>query len=547
MSESAGPGAPDSRKILGAEPGPRKSEWRLLGSLRVIGSWTLLSRLLGYVRDALTFAVLGGSSWQLDTFLAAFPIPNLFRRLLGEGALASAFLPLFSEARQKEGDQAAWRFASLVFSLLAVLLLALALGGEVVFGIALRVGATSPKSVLFLRLLQMLFPYLVPICLAALVGTMLQAVGRFARPAFAPNLLNVGWLAGLGVLCFWHKTHVPQTAVMTIAIAVLFSGLLQLGVVYGGLREFHAGLAWRSDRADPRFRQMLALLAPAAVGGGIFQLNVLADQLIALYGVKQAGGVSALYLAQRILQFPLALVGIAMATVSFAALSEAVGRQDEEDFRRTLATAVTGVVVLALPAGVAMMVLAGPAVRLLFERMAFGHDASVRAATVLTVYAAGLWAYCVQQVLVRAYHARKDMRTPVRIGIPMVGLNLTLNLLLVGPLAECGLALATVITTTLQVGLLSWNLRPWLTGEAWRQAFSRMARALVASAVMGGAILLSLRLLPAGDRLVTQALSLAGAVLAGAATYLGLAWLLGIREVWDLFREKAAEGTVAGV
>jgi putative peptidoglycan lipid II flippase len=292
---------------------------------------------------------------------------------------------------------------------------------------------------------------------------------------------------------------------------------------------------------------MLALLVPAAVGSGIFQLNVLADQLIGYYGIKEAGGVSALYLAQRILQFPLALVGIAMATVSFAALSEAVGRQDDEEFRRTLASALSGVLVLALPAGAAMMMLAGPAVRLLFERMAFSHAASTRSAAVLILYAAGLWAYCAQQVLVRAFHARKDMRTPVRIGIPMVGLNLTLNLLLVGPMAERGLALATVVTTTLQVGLLGWNLRPWLTGEAWRQTLSRTARALLGTAVMGGAILLSLHLLPPGDRLVTEALSLAVALVVGTATYLGLAALLGIREVWDLFREKAGKGTVMGV
>jgi putative peptidoglycan lipid II flippase len=530
----------------GREPGRRRSEWRLLSSLRVIGSWTLLSRLLGYIRDALTFALLGGRSWQLDAFYTSFSIPNLFRRLLGEGALASAFLPLFSESRQKEGDEAAWRFASLVFSLLAALLLAVALGGEAVFWVALHLGLASQKSALFLRLLQVLFPYLVPICLAALVGTMLQAVGRFARPAFAPNLLNVGWLAGLAVVCLWGKADMPELAVTTIAIAVLLSGLLQLGVVQGGLREFHARLTWRPYWSDPRFSRMLALLLPAALGSGIFQLNVLADQLIGYYGIKQAGGVSALFLSQRILQFPLALVGIAMATISFAALSEAVGRGDEEDFNQTLGAALSGVMVLALPAGVAMMLVAGPAVRLLFERKAFDLAASMRTAAVVVVYGAGLWAYCVQQVLVRAFHARKDMRTPVRIGIPMVGLNLTLNLILVRPLAERGLALATVVTTTLQVGLLSWYLRKHLTGAPWRHVLSRTARALVATAVMGGAIFFSLRLLPPGDRMVTEALSLAAALAVGTATYLGLARVLGIKEVWDLFRRGTGGEALLG-
>ena len=524
----------DTRDASGHRP-----SWHLAGSLRVISSWTLLSRVLGYARDALMAAVLGGSSWQVDTFLTAFPIPNLFRRVFGEGALASAFLPVFSETRQREGEQAAWRFASFAFSLLTAALVVLAAVGEVVFWIVLRLGLATDRSALLLRLLLVLFPYLVPICLAALLASMLQALGRFGRPAFAPILLNLCWIGALGLL-WWQRPGAEQeTWVMVLAVAVLISGLLQMAVIYHGVRQCGGGLRWRWERADARLRQMLTLMLPAAVGAAVFQLNVLADRFIALYAIPQPGGVLALYLGMRVIQFPLALIGIAMGTVALAALSDYVGREDEDGFRRTLASTLSGVMVLAVPASVGLMALAGPTVRLLFEWRAFSHQASMRTAGVLVFYGVGLWAYCLQHVLTRAYYARKDMRTPVRIGLPMVGVNLALNLALVGPLAEAGLALATAVTAALQVALLAWGLRSWLEGEPWRRLRSVSTRTVAASAGMGAAVLATLRLLPPLDVGVWARLAAVGVPLViGVGTYLGLSFVLGTEEVWELLRPR---------
>lgn len=509
--------------------------WHLAASLGVVSSWTLLSRLLGYARDALMAALLGGSSWQVDTFLTVFPIPNLFRRVFGEGALASSFLPLFSETRQREGDKEAWRFASLVFSLLAAALVVLAAAGEVAFWTVLRWGVTTERSTLLLRLLFVLFPYLVPICLAALLASMLQALGRFGRPAFAPVLLNLCWIGALGLL-WWRRSGAPQeTWVMVLAVAVLISGLLQMAVIYQGVRR-RGRLRWRWKPSDPRLRQMLALMLPAAIGAAVFQLNVLADRFIALYGTE-SGGVLALYLGMRVTQFPLALIGISMGTVALAALSDAIGRHDEEEFRRTLASALSGVIVLAVPASVGLMLLAGPTVRLLFQWLAFDQTAGGRASAVLVMYGIGLWAYCLQHVLTRAYYARKDMRTPVRIGLPMVGLNLMLNLALVRPLAESGLALATALTAALQVVLLTWGLRRWLIGVGWQRVRRVAVRSLIASAVMAVAVLAASRFLSPTGEGVWERLAAVGIPLAvGVGTYLALSAVLGLKEVWELLR-----------
>jgi len=241
----------------------------------------------------------------------------------------------------------------------------------------------------------------------------------------------------------------------------------------------------------------------------------------------------------RLVHFPLALIGIAMGTVALAALSDYAGRKDEEGFRQMLSSALSVVIVLAVPASVGLMVLAGPTVRLLFEWGAFERTASQRTAAVLVFYGIGLWAYCLQQVLTRAYHARKDMRTPVRIGLPMVGVNLGLNLLLVGPLAERGLALATAVTAVLQVALMGRGLRPWLAGEGWRRTRSVTARALLASAVMGVMLLVTRRLLsPTGDAVWARLAAVGIPLAVGVGTYLGLSALLGLEEVWELFRRR---------
>ena len=531
MSGQSG-GDTEPRRPSAAGPG-----WHLLASVRVVSGWTLVSRLLGYARDLLMAALLGGSSWPLDTFLTAFSIPNLFRRVFGEGALATAFVPLFSEARRREGEEEAWRFAAGVFSLLAAALVTVAAGGEVLLWVVGRWAGGGERSALLLRLLLVLFPYLVPICLAALLAGVLQARGRFGRASFAPIVLNLCWLAALGLVWWWGEGWAEEGWVMVLALAVLISGVLQVGMLYQGVRRGGGRLGWRwAALGEPRLRRMLGLMLPTAVAGAVFQLNVLADRLIALWAVPEAGGVFALYLGMRLTQFPLALIGIAMGTVALAALSDCAGRGDEVGYRRTLASALSGVLAVAVPASVGLMVLAGPTVRLLFQWRAFGPRAAERAAAVLVLYGVGLWAYCLQHVLTRAYYARQDMRTPMRIGIPMVVVNLGLNLALVGPLAERGLALATAATAVLQVALLGWGLRGWLTGRGRRRLLRVAVRATAASALMGASVLAARWLLPAGGpglgaRLVAVAVPTA----VGVGVYLAAARGLALREVFEVF------------
>jgi len=518
--------------------------WQLLRLLKVVSSLTLLSRALGYLRDALTVALLGGGSWQLDTLWVAFPIPNLFRRVFGEGALASSFIPVFSEVRRREGEEAGWRFASQVLGMLSAVLVSLAALGELVFWALLRWGSPGEGSALLLRLLHILFPYLVLICVAALFGAMLQTLGRFALAAFAPVLLNLCWVGAL--LLLWLRWPGPEPEaspwVLMLAASVLVSGVFQAGLLYLWLKRCGAKLSFGFDWRHRRLVQMVTLMLPAAAGAAVFQLNVLADRFIAYYGVEEPGGVSALYLGMRLTQLPLALVGIAMGTVVLAALSDSAARENHAEYRRTLASALRGVLALSIPCSVGLMVLARPAVTLLFEHGEFDRVATSRTAAVLVLYGVGVWAFCAQQVLVRAYYARKDMRTPLRIGLPMVGLNLTLNLLLVGPMAERGLALATTVTAMLQVGLLVWGLRGWLGGEHTGTLYHVTVRVVLASAAMGAAVWLTGRFLgPAGPSIGQRLLAVVVPMAVGVGVFLGLSVLLRIDDILAVLRRKSTQ------
>jgi putative peptidoglycan lipid II flippase len=520
----------------------------------VAGLWTtslgtLASRLLGVVRDAATARLLGLGP-AADALVLAFRIPNLFRRVLGEGALTACYLPLLAEHAERD-PQAAWQFASVVFTWLAVLLALLVLLGEAVCLAAWWAWGQPPHVALLFQLLAWLWPYLLLGCLAAQLSATLQALGRFRAPALLPTVLNLAWIAGAWWAAPALATSQPGQA-QVLAVCILAGGASQLFVLWPALHRagFRFDYHWAAARQG--FRRLLRALAPLAAGYAVTQVNTLVDSLIA-WGLAappgspaaipwwpgqryplEAGAASAVYFGERFYQLPLGLVGIAVATVIFPLLARHAARQDRVAVGRDLALGLRLVWFVALPAGAGLMLLAAPLTRLLFERGEFAAADTARAARLIFWYCSGVWAYCAAPVLIRGCYALGERLIPIRAALAAMAVNLVLNLLLVWPLAERGLALSTALAAVVHVGLLLIRIHPLAPLPA-RALARTLAGGLIATAAMSLAVSAVL----AATQSASDLSQVLGAVGAGVACYLAVARLLRMEELGILFARPA--------
>ncbi len=416
----------------------------------VYGSGVLVSRVLGLGRDVLFASVLGTGP-LMAAFVFAFTIPNLFRGLFGEGAFAAAFVPVFSEALEKEDRQTAWQGACRVISVLAV-----ALGGMVlaVMAIAWLSGWCLTQARAHIRLgLELtawFVPYALLVCLAGALGSVLTSLRRIAVPAFSPVLLNLFLIAaavGVGRL--------PEASRMRPALlvaGVLGAGVAQLVAPLWRCRSMGLSFRFSPSRHAPEVRKVLGLLVPVLFGVGILQLNTLVDRMLAFY--LGATATSSLYFSQRLVLLPVGLFGVAMGVNTLPVMARAWSRGDQEAMGWTVSYALRQVLFLTLPALAALWVLREPMVRLLFERGSFGELSGRETLWALAFYLPGLPAFVCAKVAVTPFHAAQDTRTPVRIALLCLVMNVVLNLILMQFLKQGGLALATTICAWLNVGLL---------------------------------------------------------------------------------------------
>ncbi len=429
---------------------------------RTVAGLTLGSRVLGLVRDLVTVRVFGDTAVG-SAFAAAFAIPNMFRRLFGEGALSAAFIPEYTRLADTDPDRAD-KFASLVIGLLALITggitLVLMLGVLAV----LLLAPGNEERVLSLRLVIVCLPFMPLICVAAILGGMLQARGRFGPWAAAPILLNL-CIIGASVPFFFVGGDAAFWA-YPISAAATISGLLQVVWSFWALRGM---VRWTRAVGEVRgqARAMLRRMVPVLIGLGTLQLNSFMDTLIAMWpnwvGPTIAGhdyplderANAVLFYAQRLYQFPLGVFGIAVATAAFPVLSRAAG--DPARFAEALRRGLRLSLFIALPATAGLLAVREPLVRTLFSGLGdgFSDEGIVRAAAVLMGYSAAIWAYSLNQLYTRAFYATGDTATPMRIAVSMVGLNLILNLVLIWWLREAGLAWSTAITAVLQTVLLA--------------------------------------------------------------------------------------------
>ena len=495
-----------------------------------VGGLTALSRIAGFVRDVLIAAALGAGP-VADAFFVSLKLANFLRRLFAEGAFSAAFVPLFVRLHASGGSAVALRFASEALSVLALTLAAVVVAGELLMPWLVRLLATgfAPGSLQFtlaVELGRVTFPYLLFISLAALVSGMLQAGRRFAAAAFAPVLLNV---VLVGVLLLTRAEGIA--AARALAWGVAGAGALQLAwVAFAAAR---AGLApgFAMPRLSAPVRRLLALIGPGIVGVGVVQINLLVSSWFATH--LPAGTVAYLFYADRLVQLPLGVVGVALGTALLPALSLAV--REGRVAHGVLNRAVELALLLALPAAVGLVLLAQPIIHVLFERGAFGPDATTATAQVLAGLALGLPAYVLTKVLAPGFYAREDTRTPVVVAIVALGVNVAAALLLTGPLGHVGIALALSLSSwvnALGLGVMLWR-RGLLRPDA---GLARRGAAILAAVAVMAAVLLAGRASLGAEGTVAVGLLIAG----GGLAYLAAAWGMGALDLTQLRRLRRA-------
>ncbi len=507
----------------------------LMRSAAVVGSFTLLSRILGFVRDVLSAACLG-AGWVNDAFVVAQRFPNLFRSLFAEGAFSSAFVPLFAKRLHSDGRPEAERFAMAIQAILCVSLLvfsALVILGMpfLMRGVASGFADDPQKFAYTVSLSRITFPYLVFMGLCALYAGILNALGRFWVAAAAPILLNIVLVVALIAA---KVTAMPQPQIgALLAWALVLSGALQL--VWMVAAAHRAGVRLRPvrPRLTPDIRRFFALTLPGAAAAGVTQINVLIGTIIATH---QAGAASYLYYADRLYQLPLGVVGIAIGAVLLPDLSRRLAARDHAGAVTAQNRAIEFAMLLTVPCAAALLAAPFEIIMPLFERGAFDRVASLETARALAAFAVGLPAYVLIKALTPAFFAAEDTRTPVVYATASVAVNITASLALFPVVGHVGIAAATAVSAWVNVVLLVWGLRRRGAFAADARLKSRGWRILAASggmalAVVGYKVILA-PLFARSDAVAMAAL--AGLVLFGGAVYAVLVVVLRASSVSEL-------------
>ena len=510
----------------------------LLRALATVSSLTLVSRILGYVRDFFIARVFG-AGLATDVFFVAFRIPNLLRRLFAEGAFSQAFVPVLAEVRNRQSPEETRALVDCVSTALFVaLLVTTALGMAaaplVVYLTAPGFAAEPAKFELTVALLRICFPYILCISLVALAAGILNTWSRFAVPAITPVLLNVSMIVAVA---FFAERFDPP--VLVLAWAVFAGGLAQLALQLPFLARIGMLPRWRLDLAHPGVKRVLKLMAPAVFGVSVSQVSLLINTIFASFLVT--GSVSWLYYADRLMEFPAGVLGVALGTILLPSLSRMHARQTTAEYSRLLDWGLRLTVLLALPAAAALAVLALPLIATLFHYGRFSTEDAWMTREALVAYSLGLVGLILVKILAPGFYARQNVLTPVKIGLVTLAVTQAMNLVLVGWLKHAGLALAIGLGACLNAFLLFFFLRKqeiYAPQPGWLGFTLKVAAAV---AVMAAALWLAMgpaaRWLEAGWQ--WRVLALSGLVALGTAVYGACLLALGFR-LRDFSRTVAA-------
>jgi putative peptidoglycan lipid II flippase len=463
---------------------------QMLKSSGAMAAATMVSRVLGMVRE-IVYAGFMGTSWVASAFLLAFQIPNLFRRLLGEGALTAAFIPIFKEKEKLEGDQVMWRAANAVISALVIFACIVVAAGLVAVSILLAIGGQADngatrftgKTLLMLQLLRLMLPYLLLVCLAAVFMGMLNARGHFFIPSLGAATLNLVMIASV----LWLAPHLGREVheqIFALAIGVLAAGVAQAAFQLPSLRREGFRYQWVTPWNDDTVRRVVKQMLPATVGVAAFQINVVLTQGLSFWVGDYI--VASFQYAVRLMELPQGVFGLSLATYLLPALSGLAAEKKYPDFRATLVQGLEYLVFINTLAAALLMALAEPIVRLIFERRAFDSYSTQQVAFALVCLAPGLVAFSAVNILARAFYALGDTQTPMKISIGCFALNLLFALLLIIPFQQGGLGLANALTSIFNATLLLYALRKKM-GRLELKALSKDFLSVCGAAVLSGA------------------------------------------------------------
>lgn len=461
----------------------------LLKALATVSGMTLMSRITGLARDLLTARWFGASAGT-DAFFLAFSLPNLLRRLFAEGAFSQAFVPILGEYRNRRGETETRTLVDDVATILAWALAAVTLlgvlGAPLIIWIAAPgFGADPPKFALATLMLRVMFPYIGLISLVALAGGILNTWSRFTVPAFTPVLLNLSLIAAMT----WLAPHVTPP-ILSLAIGVVLGGIVQLAFQWPALARigmlprlrFDPRVAW----ADPGVRRVVRQMAPAVLGVSVSQVSLVLNRIFQSF--LETGSISWLFYADRLMEFPNALLGVALGTILLPSLSRASARGDQIEYDALLDWGLRLTFLLALPAAVALAALATPLVATLFHYGRFDAHDLVQVRVAVIAYSAGLVGFILVKVLAPGFYAKQDIRTPVRIALGVLVLTQLMNIVFVRVFAHAGLALSIALAACVNAALLFRGIRKrglYRPHAGWRVFLLKLA---VATAVLAGAL-----------------------------------------------------------
>lgn len=513
---------------------------RMTKAAGVVGSSTFLSRIFGYIRDMI-FAWFFGAGVVSDAFIAAFQIPNLLRRLFGEGSLTISFIPVFTEYLTKRGKQEAFLMAYSALRILSVILVLTAVLGILVSPLIVKLIAPGfdtfhDKYSLTVLLTRIMFPYIIFICLLAFCMGILNAMGHFAAPSLAPVFLNISMIGALCLVSLF--TVSPERRVLGFAVGVLAGGFLQLLLQIPFLikKGFNFRIKGKVGFIHPALKKIGISILPAIFSASVYQIGSLTGKFLASF--LPDGSISYLYYADRLAEFPLGVFGLAVATAAFPGLSRQAAEKDFDALKNTFIHSITFVLFLSIPSMVGLIVLREPIVILLFKRGAFDLTAARLTADALLFYGISIWAVSASRIIVFTFYAVQDTKTPVIIAGICVAANFILGIILMNLMAYRGIALALSISQFLNLGLLMLMLKIEIDPADWGRMMISICKILLCSGIMGIIVWkLSMQIISPGNEIFIDLLQgVAISVLAGMLVYAIAAYALRIPHISSLLQ-----------
>jgi putative peptidoglycan lipid II flippase len=518
----------------------------LLKSASLISAFTIISRIFGYIRDS-RIAFLLGAGTAADAYTTAYRIPNLLRRLVGEGAVSAAFIPAFTYYIVENREEDGWEFANTMLTLITLFLTAVTVAGILFSPWLVRLfasgfGATPGKLQLTSTLNRIMFPYIFLISLSALSMGILNSLHRFGAPAFAPVVLNVT------IVAFSFLGGLFGDVTRALAVGVVAGGVLQLAIQVPSLFKIGWKIRFKLSFNHPGVQRFVTLMVPVIFGVGIFQINVLVDTQFASYLTE--GSVTAIYIADRVMELVLGVYAVSVSTVILPLLSRQAALRQMDELKTTLNFATRLILFITFPATVGLILLRREIIEVLFQHGDFTSSSTALTAWALPFFALGLSAFSMVKVIVPAFYALQDTRTPVKIAFVATFLNIGLNFLFIRPLQNGGPALATSASAFFNsLALLMIFYRRYgsfgVRGIAVSLAKFSVASAALAVVAYG---VIHLPGLYTG-RISQKVFALGVTIAAGAGTYFGTARLLRVRELSEfrlVKRTRAKEGDDVG-